>query len=218
MSNRFPSRSTRNRNGDGYSTSKAKRGGGIFRSEAVIQFNYDGFVSSLDAAKKDLNNLVQNLSSLPDAKTVGSKRISDIEVFGQWRKTVKYQVRDIAVRTTAFMKEEMISSIGGRIETGTMKGSVKGRTDRSSQYGEVSRAGWLDTWYKYFGFQEEGTGGTHRSGPSLPGKNFGYSSQGIRPMNAVLKTVTAGRIFALRELSKMARNLRSAGKGSVKRG
>jgi hypothetical protein len=37
-------------------------------------------------------------------------------------------------------------------------------------------------------------------------------------MNAVLKTVTAGRIFALRELSKMARDLRSAGRGGVRRG
>lgn len=218
MSNRFPSRGTRNRTGDGYSTSKSKRGGGMFRSEAVIEFNYDGFMSSLDSAKKELNRMLQNLDSLPDSKLVGSKQVSDIEVFGEWRKVIKYRVRDVAVRTTAFMKDEMLSNIGGRIETGTMKGSVKGRTDRSSQYGEVSRAGWLDTWYKYFGFQEEGTGGTQRSGPSMPGGNFGYSSQGIRPMNAVLKTVTAGRIFALKELSKMTRNLRSAGKGNVKRG
>lgn len=200
MPNRFESRSERTRQGDGYSTTKGKRGGGMFRSEAVIEFNYDGFATSLDAAKNELNSLLRKLDSLPDSKLIGSKQVSDVEVFGPWRKTIKFRVRDIAVRTTAFMKNEMLSAIGGRIETGEMKGSVRGRTDATSQYAEVSRAGWLDNWYKYFGFQEEGT------------------STGIRPMNAVLKTVTAGRIFALKELSKMARDLRSAGRGGVRRG
>jgi len=198
MAGRFASRRTRNRVGDGYSTSKDKRGGGTFRSEAVIEFNYDGFVSSLDAAKQQLNGMLQNLDKLPNSKLYGSKQVSEVEVFGQWKKTIKKEVRSIAVKTSAFMENEMLSAIGGRIESGTMKGSVRRKTEPSSQYGEVSRAGWLNTWYKYFGFQEKGT------------------DTGIRPMNAVLKTVTAGRIFALRELSRMTRNLRSAGKGSVK--
>lgn len=200
MANRFNSRSTRRLQGDGYSRSKEKRNGGMFRSEAVIEFNYDGFSTSLDAAKTELNKMLRKLDSLPDSRLIGSKQVSDVEIFGEWRKVIKYQVRDVAVKTTAFMKNEMTTAIGGRIETGEMKNSVRGRTDASSQYGETSRAGWLDNWYKYFGFQEEGT------------------ATGINPMNAVLKTITAGRIFALREVSRMTRNLRSAGKGSVKRG
>ena len=37
---------------DGYSTSREKRGGGRFRSEAVIKFNYTNFDKSLDQANK----------------------------------------------------------------------------------------------------------------------------------------------------------------------
>jgi hypothetical protein len=46
--------------------------------------------------------------------------------------------------------------IGGRVDTGRMKGSVYGRTIKRK--GRVTaQAGWLDLWFKYFGFQEEGT-------------------------------------------------------------
>lgn len=200
MSKRFESRGTRNMSGDGYSTSKAKRGGGVFRSEAAIVFNYKDADESLAKGKEEFARLYRMLKSNKDVKIYNGRALEDIPVFDGWRKVIKYRVRDIAVQTTALMKEEMLRGIGGRIETRTMKDSVRSKTERSSAQREVSRVGWLDLWYKYFGFQEEGT------------------STGIKPMRSILRATVRGRIFAAKELSKMARDLRSGGKGSVKRG
>lgn len=200
MAKRFESRSTRARFGDGYSTEQNKRGGGVFRSEASIAFTYKDADESLAAGKEEFAKLFRSLKANKDVKIYYGRAMEELPVFDSWRKTIKYRVRDIAVQTTALMKEEMLRGIGGRIETGTMKGAVRGRTEKSNPRQEVSRVGWLDLWYKYFGFQEEGT------------------STGIKPMRSILRATVKGRIFAAKELSKMARDLRSGGKGSVKRG
>lgn len=56
-----------------------------------------------------------------------------------------------------------------RIDTGRMKASVTYNTrSRSNKY--VVRIGWTQLWYKYFGFQENGT------------------QTGIRPMHSILRT------------------------------
>lgn len=200
MANRFESRSTRNMSGDGYSTSKSKRGGGVFRSEAVIVFNYKNAEESLAKGKEEFAKLYRRLKSDKDVKIYNGRAMEEMPVFDGWRKVIKYRVREIAVKTSALMEQEMLRGIGGRIETGTMKGAVRRKTENSTAQREVSRAGWLDLWYKYFGFQEEGT------------------STGIKPMRSILRATVKGRIFAAKELSKMARDLRSGGKGSVKRG
>jgi hypothetical protein len=72
----------------------------------------------------------------------------------------------------------------GRIDTSRMFDFVFGRRtfwDKEKGVMEVS-AGWLDTWYKYFGFQEEGT----------------YQ---IKPMNAISHTA----MLAFSQASKFAR-------------
>lgn len=56
-----------------------------------------------------------------------------------------------------------------RIETGRMKGSITYNT-RSYSNKYVVRIGWTQLWYKYFGFQENGT------------------RTGIRPMHSVVRT------------------------------
>jgi len=43
-----------------------------------------------------------------------------------------------------------------RIDTGLMKSSIKGKYTASNVRSYV-RIGWTDTWFKYFGWQEEGT-------------------------------------------------------------
>lgn len=185
---------------DGYSTSKNKRGGGQFRSQAEIRFNYSNFDKSLDQANKHYAKVVNLLKANKRVKIQDGIASTELDVIKEWRKTIKYGVRSLAVDTTAYMKEEMLAGVGGRIVTNTMKGNVKGRTDRTSATREVSRVGWLDLWYKYFGFQEEGT------------------STGIKPMNSILRATVKGRLFAARGLAKLSRDLRSAGKGSVRRG
>jgi hypothetical protein len=60
------------------------------------------------------------------------------------------------VATSAEAKETIKKYIGSRIETGRMKESVYGRTKVRKGFVSAT-AGWLDLWYKYFGFQENGT-------------------------------------------------------------
>lgn len=185
---------------DAYSTSKDKRGGGRFRSEATIVFNYKDFDRSLDQANKFYAEVLRNLKANKSIKVTNGRVSAELPVISEWRKITKYGIRSLATDTTAYMKQEMLDGIGGRIVTNTMKGNVKGRTDRSSATREVSRVGWLDLWYKYFGFQEEGT------------------VNGIKPMKSIIRAAVKGRLFAAKGLVKLTRDLRSAGKGNVRRG
>lgn len=74
----------------------------------------------------------------------------------------------IAKDIAAESKDTIKKYIGSRVDTGRMKGSVYGRT-RKEKGRIVAEAGWLDLWYKYFGFQEDGT-------------------QSISPMRSMLRT------------------------------
>ena len=65
-------------------------------------------------------------------------------------------------------KDSIKRYIGSRVDTGRMKASVYGRTSKRKGV-VVAQAGWLDLWFKYFGYQEEGT-------------------KRIRPMHAILRT------------------------------
>lgn len=82
---------------------------------------------------------------------------------------------DIAAESKATMKKY----IGSRVDTTRMKSSVYGRVTRRKNK-LIIQAGWLDLWYKYFGFQEKGfrVGGATRTGSS-------YKVPGMR---AVLRT------------------------------
>jgi hypothetical protein len=57
---------------------------------------------------------------------------------------------------SAESKNVMKKYIGSRVDTGRMKGSVYNST-KQSKGRVVAEAGWLDLWYRYFGYQEEGT-------------------------------------------------------------
>lgn len=196
MPNRFQVRGTRSRTGDGYSSSKTKSTGGLFRSSAVVTFEYSGLSKGLDASEAEISKLYRALESNKNIKVkkgagfVGSK----VELFAGWRKDFKSRIRQVSVRTTEQMEKEMLSAIGNRIETNLMRASVRRKTEPSKAGREVSRVGWLSTWRKYFGFQEEGT------------------VTGIKPMKSLIRAVMVGRMFASKELSMMAKDLRS-GKG-----
>lgn len=58
--------------------------------------------------------------------------------------------------TSLEAKSVMKKYIGSRVDTGRMKGSVYNTTTQSRSR-VVAEAGWLDLWYRYFGYQEEGT-------------------------------------------------------------
>lgn len=187
----------RRRRGDGYSATRFKRNGGMFRYEASVSFDYTNFDGGMVQARKSFANMAKELNS--NKNIVFNKGVSSqvFEVPEQMRKSVKWRVNNIGKNTSSVMKSAMLDKIGGRIETGTMKSSIYGRTERPYATLVVSRAGWLDLFYKYFGFQEEGT------------------STGIKPMRAIQKGTIVGRNYAARELSKMARELRRGKKGPM---
>lgn len=64
--------------------------------------------------------------------------------------------------------KQTMKKYANRVDTGLMQGSIYYRTRRLAK-SYVVRIGWTDLWYKYFGFQENGT-------------------KSIRPMRSVLRT------------------------------
>lgn len=81
---------------------------------------------------------------------------------------IAYDANEVAKNISAEGKAKIKRYIGSRVDTGTMKGSVYGRTYKGKDR-VTAKAGWLDLWYKYFDYQESGT-------------------QYITPMNSMLRT------------------------------
>lgn len=187
----------RPRSGDGYSITRHKRGGGMFNHQAEIYFNYADLDQGIEEIRKELAAQARQIKSNNKVRSSNGVLWADFDVNGAWRKNVKWRVNEIAKGTSASMKDAMLRQIGGRIETGAMKRSVYGRTERTSAYMMTSRAGWLDLFYKYFGFQEEGT------------------KTGIRPMHSLNAALLSGSGYASRELNKMGRDFRRGLKGPI---
>lgn len=81
---------------------------------------------------------------------------------------IAHDANEIAKNISAEGKAKIKRYIGSRVETGTMKGAVYGRTYKGKDM-VTAKAGWLDLWYKYFDYQESGT-------------------RYITPMNSMLRT------------------------------
>jgi len=113
-------------------------------------------------------SIKKNISLLPDGDQIGK----DMNKF--------------AILISSMSKETMIKYIGSRVDTGLMKGSVRGRTDKRAKK-VISRAGWIDRWHKYFGFQEDGT-------------------RKISPMHSVMRTYLEMAPIVQRELNDYFRN------------
>lgn len=182
---------------DGYSMTRYKRGGGMFRHEASVTIDYENFNAGMDSLRRSYADMTRDLKANKSIEFVRGRSSQEFELPNQWKKQIKWRVNNIAKNTSMLMKNAMLDKIGGRIVTGTMKGSIYGRTERPNAYRVASRAGWLDLFYKYFGFQEEGT------------------STGIKPMRAIQKGTIVGRNYASKELTKMARELRRGTKGPM---
>jgi hypothetical protein len=71
-------------------------------------------------------------------------------------KALARDMYSLGKETSAEAKAVMKKYIGSRVDTGRMKGSVYGSTVQHRGR-VVAEAGWLDLWYRYFGYQEEGT-------------------------------------------------------------
>lgn len=171
--------------GPGYETT------GKEQFDSMVEFVFD--YSDLDRAsrqvKKELSDFSYELSKA--FKSTGNSRGKKDNLFYLTNKQIEpftggpnnpsetfYLLPD-GVQMTSALKGG-VQSMGregantmrkyvNRIETGRMKDSIT-YTTRSYSNKYVVRIGWTGLWYKYFGFQENGT------------KN------GIRPMRSILRT------------------------------
>lgn len=100
-------------------------------------------------------------------------------------------IYQVGKNVSALSKDTIKKYIGSRVETGDMKGSIYGRTTKSKGK-VVSRAGWLDLWYKYFGYQEEGT-------------------KQISPMHSILRTYLEVAPQVQRAMSEFVRKSTKGG-------
>ncbi len=183
---RFPRLRT---SGPGYETS----GKWAFDSTVTIEFDYSDLdVKSRDVKKavSDFSQYVYNLDKKYGVKKASTNISFDVspnsanEIAGSGgyrgsRTKIGFPLLADGLRIQQVLKDEM-PSIGqdgrdimrkyaNRRETGRMNESIRYNTRaRSNKY--VVNIGWTELWYKYFGFQENGT------------------RKGIRPMHSVIRT------------------------------
>jgi hypothetical protein len=171
--------------GPGYETTDKD----LFDTKVEFVFDYSGLDASARKVKKELSDFSYELSKAFGA-TGNSRGKKDnlfyltnkqIEPFtgGPKNPSEQFTLLPDGVQMTLALKGGM-QSMGkegantmrkyvNRIETGRMKDSITYNT-RSYANKYVVRIGWTQLWYKYFGFNENGT------------------SKGIRPMHSIIRT------------------------------
>lgn len=166
---------------EGYQTAGREN----FDNVVEIAFDFSNIDVTTRIVRKELSdlnyqfyNIMKNLPSDPKSGFIyPSKRLRQVRTMGSLDQVFRLlpdserlskDIGALGQIVAAEGKNTMKKYIGGRIETGRMVGSVYGRTYKNKS-GVLVRIGWLDLWYKYFGFQENGT-------------------NRIRPMRAVLRT------------------------------
>lgn len=134
--------------------------------QAMSDFSYE-LHTAMKGIKSNKNGFIFADSDLPSIATIDGALQKTIKVYAD-DKQISDNMIEIAKTTAAESKDTIKKYIGGRVLTGTMKRSVYGRIKKRKGF-VTAEAGWLDLWYKYFAFQEEGT------------------SQ-VRPMHAIMRT------------------------------
>ena len=155
MANRWPAVGM---TGPGYETTGRER----FDNSVEFSFDYSDIEAKGNELRKQLAELngafrdvAKSRSALVGIKSSGGSFSLPLTMIPD-SKRIEKDMTAFAQIVAADSKKAIRKNIGDRIDTGRMIGSVYGRTTRST--GKVTaRAGWLDQWYKYFGFQENGT-------------------------------------------------------------
>lgn len=177
------------RTGEGYSTAGREQ----FDNSVSVLFDYGQVSIGIDTANKIAAEYFQKVSKdfegslrtpknkIMSATSKSKGNFKSVQLFpGDFKDKIDGDIKQIGIIIADEMKKEIKGVIktapgargAGRIDTGTMIDSVYGRRtkyNKSKGVLEVS-AGWLDLWYKYFGFQEQGT------------------RTGIKPMRAIAHT------------------------------
>jgi hypothetical protein len=175
---------------EGMSTSRAKRDGGTFNSSIAIYVNYEDVITSINSIRyiSAANAAKAKESRNPTIDFYDGIAESSIQISKSWRSVIEKDVNQLLVSNARAMKNEMKSF--SRYKTGRMRGAIRSFTGKN-QYIQYSQTGWTDIWYKYFGFQEEGT------------------ITGISPMRALNRTYALGSYRMNSGINKITRSLRS---------
>lgn len=171
--------------GPGYETGDKDK----FDYQVEFVFNYSDLDKASRKVKEELSDFSYELSKA--FKATGNSRGKKNNLFYLTNKQIEpflgqgknpseqFNLLPDGVQMTLALKDGMqgmgregantMRKYVNRIETGRMKNSI---TYNTRSYGNkyVVRIGWTQLWYKYFGFQENGT------------------SRGIRPMHSIIRT------------------------------
>lgn len=153
-----------------------------------FEFDYSDLDKKSRQVKKELSDFSYELEKSFGRLNLGSKSNKDYVGFSEAKfaastssKNPKqsFNLLPDGVQMTSALKEGMqgmgktgadtMRKYVNRIETGRMKSSITYNTRaRDNKY--IVSIGWIELWYKYFGFQENGT------------------RNGIRPMASIFRT------------------------------
>jgi hypothetical protein len=215
MERRFPSLMAARYGG--YSTD-GKDG---FDNSVEFVFDYSNVDTTVRDVKKQLSDLSLKIdktfskSGIPTSKTGGgmfylSPQIKSVSTSkgGVFGRTIEFlpdgnRIRDSLAPAMAQIGAEgkaTMKKYANRIDTGLMRGSIIYRTNKTKNSFSV-RIGWLDIWYKYFGFQENGT-------RNVPAMRSSYRTY--------LEMLPRVRAFADRLLRSYKRTGKNAGGASYK--
>lgn len=151
----------------GYSSGYDTVGRENFAHKVVFTLDYSDTEIKMKEARKLLSDFGREVKdSLTGVKTSHGMILADSK-FGKYIETenviqmpdgegIAKDMASLGEQFAAESKASIKKYIGRRVDTGRMKGSVYGRTTKRKGV-VVAQAGWLDLWFKYFAYQEEGT-------------------------------------------------------------
>lgn len=180
-----------------------------FDTQIDISFSFSDFSIKTREAKAGLSDLAYELHkqlsgtgrSNKEYGFISPKSVSRAEVQSVISKTIKLpteseiyeDISKFAVNLSELGKNVM-KNYANREDTSLMRNSIYGTTNKS-KYRITSSIGWTRLWYKYFGFQENGTGT-------------------IRPMRSVIRTYLDIMPDVRQDVSLYMKNFVSGKRGS----
>lgn len=157
----------------GYSTEGKDR----FDTSVEFTFDYSNVDATVRSVKRELSDLgfqidkVFGKAGIPQTKTGGgmfyiSPQVKSVSTSkeGKFSRTIEMlpdgdRIRDAlapAMKQIGVEGKATMKKYANRIKSGDMNESIIYRTDKGKNSYSV-RIGWLGLWYKYFGYQENGT-------------------------------------------------------------
>jgi hypothetical protein len=134
-----------------------------------------GFISPKSVSRKQIESVISRTIKLPN----------DAEI---------YQDINEFAKNLSGLGKNVMSNYANREDTSLMRNSIYGTT-KGTKYRITSSIGWTRLWYKYFGFQENGT-------------------RTIKPMRSVLRTYLDITPDVQKDISLYMRNFVSGKRGS----